>query len=271
MLTLLHISDLHFGPHYWTEAGEALLRTVAETQPDIIVASGDFTQRAKRRQYATAREFLGRLPPVPRVIVPGNHDVPLYRLHERLFSPYALYREYLENEADHSLSHPRAVIAALNTTSPLLRITNGRLRAESLEFCLQVFADAPSGAVRIVVAHHPFAPPPDDVGGEMMRGRPEALEVFADLGVELVLGGHLHRAYVGNSLDVCPEPQHQHGILLVQSGTSTSSRGRAAEQGKNSLNVIQIDENSIRITTHIRGDDGRFSPAARSLHPRASH
>lgn len=267
MLTLLHISDLHFGPHFRTEAGEALLRFAAETQPDIVVASGDFTQRAKRRQFAEAREFLSRLPPTPRVLLPGNHDVPLYRVHERLFTPYALYREYLESETDHSLTHPQAVIAAINTTSPLLRLTNGRLRTESLAYCRRVFTSAPAESVRIVAAHHPFAPPQDDLGGEMMRGRPQALEVFADLGVELVLGGHLHRSYIGSSLDVCPEPQHEHGILLVQAGTATSARGRATEQGKNSANVIQIDDTSIQVTTYIRGEDGRFSPVASSLHP----
>ncbi len=270
MLTLLHISDLHFGPHYLSEAGEALQRFAAELRPDIVVASGDFTQRAKRRQFAAAREFLSRLPDVPRLIVPGNHDVPLYRIHERIFSPYGLYRKYLENEADHALLHPRAVIAGLNTTSPLRRITNGRLRAESLAYCHQLFTDAPAGAVRIVVTHHPFAPPPDPLGGEMMRGVSNALETFAELGVELVLSGHLHRAYAVSSLDVCPDPQHTQGILVVQSGTTTSGRGRAAEKGKNSLNVIQIDEGSIRITPHLRGDDGRFSPVETSLHPRST-
>lgn len=269
MLTLLHISDLHFGPHYLSEAGESLQRFAAELRPDIVVASGDFTQRAKRRQFANAREFLGRLPDVPLVIVPGNHDIPLYRIHERLFSPYGLYRRYMENEGDHVLSHPRAVIAALNTTSPLRRITNGRIRAESLALCRRAFADAPAGAARIVVAHHPFAPPEDALGGEIMRGIPAALEVFAELGVELVLGGHLHRAYSISSLDVCPDPQHTQGVLLVQSGTTTSGRGRAGEKGKNSLNVIQIDGGSIRVTPHLRGEDGRFAPLAAALHPRA--
>ena len=103
-----------------------------------------------------------------------------------------------------------------------------------------------------------------------MRGVPAALDVFGELGVELVLGGHLHRAYSVGSLDVAPDPQHTQPILLVASGTTTSGRGRAAERGKNSLNVIQIDDGSIRVTPHIRGEDGRFAPAGTSLHPRST-
>jgi 3',5'-cyclic AMP phosphodiesterase CpdA len=83
-LTILHISDLHFGPFYVPAAGDALLRAVEGMQADVIVASGDFTQRAKPEQFAAARDFLAALPRVPLVVVPGNHDVPLYRVIERV-------------------------------------------------------------------------------------------------------------------------------------------------------------------------------------------
>jgi 3',5'-cyclic AMP phosphodiesterase CpdA len=77
MLTILHISDLHFGPPYVPAVGAALLRAAPRMQADLIVASGDFTQRAKPEQFAQARAFLDQLPKLPRVVVPGNHDVPL--------------------------------------------------------------------------------------------------------------------------------------------------------------------------------------------------
>ena len=85
-LTLLHISDLHFGPPFVPKVGETLLQKAAELHPDIVVISGDFTQRAKPEQFQAARDFLGRLPRVPHIVVPGNHDVPLYRVAERLLS-----------------------------------------------------------------------------------------------------------------------------------------------------------------------------------------
>src|SRR5689334_179320 len=88
LITLLHVSDLHFGPPYVTEVGEALQSFAAQLAPTAIIASGDFTQRAKAEQFAAARAFLDRLPRVPLVVTPGNHDVPLYRVAERLLDPY---------------------------------------------------------------------------------------------------------------------------------------------------------------------------------------
>ncbi|MBI3465342.1 MAG: metallophosphoesterase, partial [Planctomycetes bacterium] len=200
MLSLLHISDLHFGPHYLPDVGEAVLRAAVTLEPDIIVASGDFTQRAKPREYEAAQTFLARLPPVPLVVTPGNHDIPLYRVMERLFTPYDLYRQHISKDLDTVLRHPAAVIAAINSTSPLRAITNGRIRSRQLDFCSQAFAGASEQAVRIVVAHHHFAPAPDYEHSQTLPRAKRALDRFVDLRVDLILGGHLHRAYIGNSL-----------------------------------------------------------------------
>src|SRR5580658_2932184 len=161
MLTLLQISDLHFGPLYRPEVGEALLRAAADMHVDVIVASGDFTQRAKSDQFAAARAFLDRLPAVPQIVVPGNHDIPLYRVYERLLTPYALYRQYISPELDSVLVRDDATIVALNTTAPLRRITDGQIKPWQLDFARQAFRSTPAQAARIVVAHHHFAPAPD--------------------------------------------------------------------------------------------------------------
>ncbi len=215
MLTLLHISDLHFGPPYRADIGAALLAIAPRLEADLIVASGDFTQRARPEQFAAAREFLDRLPRLPTVVVPGNHDIPLYRVGERLFAPYALYRQYICPELDTVLRREDAVIVALNTTDPLRAITNGRIKPWQLDFCAEGFRDRPHGAAKIVVAHHHFAPAPDyDRRSDRTAGVKAALDRFTDLGVDLVLGGHLHRAYIGNSLDVYrqqrPHPRDHH-------------------------------------------------------------
>jgi 3',5'-cyclic AMP phosphodiesterase CpdA len=270
MLTILHISDLHFGPPYVPHVGEAVLRAARELSPRIIVASGDFTQRAKREQYAAARAFLARLPEVPIIVVPGNHDVPLYRVIERVFAPYALYREYIAHELDSVRRLDDAVIVALNSTAPLRAITNGRIDDWQLDFCARAFAGAPPDAARIVVAHHHFAPAPDYEGGDVMPRAKRAIDRFAALGVELILGGHLHRAYIGNSLDLYPGRDREHGIIIVQSGTSTSRRGRGREREKNSLNLVRIGEDGVRVTHYMYFDDVRgFAPISRHVFPRA--
>jgi len=271
MIRILHISDLHFGPHYLPKVGEALQRIAVELEPDVIVASGDFTQRAKAMQFAAAAEFLQRLPAAPRVVVPGNHDIPLYRVKERILEPYALYRKYISPELEGEWHPDGAVIVGLNTTNPLRAIVNGRIRSSHLERCRRAFEMAPAGAVRIVVAHHHFAPAPDYEGGQVMPRARSALDLFAELNVDLILGGHLHRAYIGSSLDVYPGRHREHGIIIVQAGTATSRRGRAREREKNTFNMVRVSEDSVRITHYMYFDelDG-FAPFSRHIFPRAS-
>jgi 3',5'-cyclic AMP phosphodiesterase CpdA len=269
MLTIFHISDIHFGSPYVPHVGESVIRAARELPIDVIVASGDFTQRAKRSEYAAAREFLDRLPRLPLVVVPGNHDVPLYRVFERIFSPYDLYREYISPDLDTVHRLDNAVIVALNSTAPLRHITNGRISRRQLEFCAEVFRDVPPGVARIVVAHHHFAPAPDYEGGEVMPQAKRAMDCFAELGVELVLGGHLHRAYIGNSLDVYPGRDRDRGLIIAQSGTTTSRRGRAREREKNSLNFIRMGEDRVRVTHYMYFDELLgFAPVSRHLFPR---
>lgn len=258
MLNLLHISDLHFGPPYVPEVGEALLQIIAELAPDALIMSGDFTQRAKRHQFEAAHAYLDRLPAIPRVAVPGNHDVPLLRIWERLWNPYGLYRQYIAEDLDTVLHLQDAVIIGLNSSRPCRAITNGRISTAQLQWCADVFADVPAERLRIVVAHHHFAPAPDYDHRSVMPTGKRALEVFTRLKVDLIMAGHQHRAYVGNSLDVYAGADREHGIIIVQCGTSTSRRGRAREREKNSFNWVQLTERSIRILHYMyftqRGD-----------------
>ncbi|QDU26503.1 phosphodiesterase YaeI [Anatilimnocola aggregata] len=270
MFNIMHISDLHFGPFFVPKVAESVLKSAAALKPDIIVASGDFSQRAKAAEFAAARKFLDKLPPVPLIVCPGNHDVPLYRVWERIFTPHALYQEHITAKLNEVYQLPHATIVSLDSTSPLRAITNGRIDQAQLDFAREAFAAAPADAVRIVVAHHHFAPAPDYERSSVMPRAKRAIDVFNDLNVELILGGHLHRAYVGNSLDLYPGKDRKHGIVIVQSGTTTSRRGRAREREKNSFNWIRVTEDSIRITHYMYFDDaGGFAPFSRHIYPRA--
>jgi hypothetical protein len=92
---------------------------------------------------------------------------------------------------------------------------------------------------------------------------------FIDLGVEMILGGHLHRGYIGNSLDIYPKANRHHGVIIVQCGTSTSRRGRAREREKNSFNLIKIDTELIHITHYMYFDDvACFEPISEYTFPR---
>lgn len=269
-MNILQISDLHFGPYYVQPVGDAMLRAAQELESDVIIVSGDFTQRAKAAEYEAAQQFLGKLPKRPTIVIPGNHDVPLYRVMERIFAPYKLYKEYISEQLDSVYRCEDAVIVALNSTAPLRAIVNGRIRQWQLDFVAKAFEGSAEGVLKIVVAHHHFAPAPDYEGGDVMPKAKRAIDCFTELKVDMVIGGHLHRAYIGNSLDIYPSEGRDHGIIIVQSGTTTSRRGRAREREKNSFNHIRIADNVVRVTHYMYFSDlGGFAPISRHLFPRA--
>ena len=270
-IKLLHISDLHFGPPYVPEVGEAALRIASKLNTDAVIISGDLTQRAKREQFVSAKQFLDRLPKSPQLVIPGNHDVPLYRIYDRLFRPLALYQEIITAELNPVLKIRGAVIAGLDSTAPRTAISNGQIFKWQLDACEQAFCDVPSDHARIVVAHHHFAPAPDYLHDSNMPKAKRAIERFADLKVDMILGGHLHRAYIGNSLDFYPGSHRDRGIIIAQCGTTTSRRGRGREREKNSLNQIEIWANKITITHYVYfHESGDFESISRHSFRRGS-
>ena len=96
MRTLVHLSDLHFG-RIDPQLLEPLATKIKEINPDVVAVSGDLTQRARSHQFREARVFLDTLPK-PQIVVPGNHDVPLYNVFSRFFSPLDKYRRYITED-----------------------------------------------------------------------------------------------------------------------------------------------------------------------------
>ena len=269
MTRILHLSDLHFGDPYLPRVGKAILRVAPRLDVDAIVISGDFTQRATPQQFEAARLFMDQLPDLPRLVIPGNHDIGLYRVWERIRRPYDNYRAHIHQDLDVKLTVGDVIFVGLNSTSPLKAITNGRIEKEQLDFSRRVFRSVPDHHAKIVVAHHHFTPAPDYLRDQVMPHAKRAIETFLDQGVEMIMGGHLHRAYIGNSLDFYPGSHRNHGIIVVQCGTSTSRRGRGRETEKNSFNLIEVQQDVFRITHYMffdRVDD--FVPQSQHRFPR---
>lgn len=266
---LLHVSDLHFGPRFLPHVSAGVVRAVRRLRPHAVVVTGDLTQRAKRPQFVAAAEFLRGLD-VPVVVTPGNHDVPLYRVWARFWTPYRLYRAHVHADLDSVVRLPGAVIVALNSTRSFT-FTNGRIRRWQLRFAEEAFRAAPPASARIVATHHHFAPPPDFEGGNVMPGAKRALRVFQACGVELILAGHMHRSYIGSSLDFFPERADGRGIVVIQCGTTTSSRGRGRERFRNTFNVIDVEEARLRITHCLWSSAaGEFLPVSEHVFPRGA-
>jgi 3',5'-cyclic AMP phosphodiesterase CpdA len=269
MLTLLHASDMHFGKPFNPRVAEVFKASIEEISPDLLVLSGDFTQRAKVREYQAARDFLDELPGIPVVVTPGNHDVPLYRVWERLLSPHKNYRRFISPELDSVTTVGEATVVSLDSSAPRTAIVNGHLSDRQLLFAAEAFGRAPKGGPRVVVAHHHLASAPDYESDQVLPGARRCLDAFGKMGVELILGGHLHRAYVADSRDVVQSENEGPGIVIVHSGTTTSRRGRARERNKNSFNLIGIAERQMAITHYLCADErGPFRPVGTHAFPR---
>ena len=271
-MKILHVSDLHFGKPYHPEVGQALVRIAPTLAPDLIVASGDFTQRAKVSEYEQARAFLDQLPDKPIVVVPGNHDVPLYRVWERLTQPLGNYRRHICEDLETVHDLDGAFVVGLDTTSPRRTISRGRITSKQVSWALEQFHGADPDDLKILVVHHHFVDAPDALRDRGMLGGEKAMRRLIEAGVDLILGGHLHRAYIGNSLDFFFEGPRDRGVILIQSGTTTSRRGRGREREKNSFNLLDVHEDWLEVTHFMFFEDVEaFGPMSRHVFPRDGH
>ena len=278
MARIIHLSDLHFGAHD-PQLVEAVEARIEEDKPDLVVISGDFTQRARTEQFSEACDFLTRLKDRGHevVAVPGNHDVPLYDVLRRFLSPLARYKRFIDDVLCPYIELPGVAVLGINTARSLT-FKDGRISREQMDFIRDSFAKADPAATKVLVTHHPmFALPVGDTGelGEAIGRQELALDAVSDAGVDLMLAGHNHRASTHSARDLVTRAG---GALVVQAGTATSTRTREEAQ---SFNRIAIDGREVTVVVqgwdgqqfvsataqkYLRGDDGwRLAGAEREL------
>jgi 3',5'-cyclic AMP phosphodiesterase CpdA len=245
MARILHLSDLHFGAHD-PRLVDAVEARVAETGADLVVISGDFTQRARTEQFKEACEFLTRLKDGGHEVlaVPGNHDVPLYDVLRRFLSPLTRYRRYINDELCPYHELGDAAVLGINTARSLT-FKDGHINEEQIAYIRDTFAKVRDDIPRILVTHHPlFALPVGDGPelGKAMDDQELALEAIAHAGVDLLLAGHNHRASTNLAADLVTRAG---SALVIQAGTATSTRVRDEEQ---SFNLIEIAPADVTVT-----------------------
>jgi 3',5'-cyclic AMP phosphodiesterase CpdA len=247
---------------------QGVLDLIERNRPDLVVVSGDLTQRAKPEQFRQARQFVDSMiaMKVPTLTVPGNHDVPLYRVWERIFNPFGCYKKYFSPELEPVYRDDDMLVVGINTAHGWT-IKDGRIRLRRLLEVEKLLRATPETVFKVVVAHHHMIPPPNFGTQRVLANAYEAIDLFSSAGVDLILSGHLHQAYIGNSEEFYPKGRPP--VVILHSGTTTSNRGRGGERERNTCNWIQFDGESL-VVSHYRWHHSleRFAEHSRHWYPR---
>jgi 3',5'-cyclic AMP phosphodiesterase CpdA len=229
---LLHLSDPHFGTER-PQVVEALVRFAHAQRPQVVVLSGDITQRARRAQFRAARAFVDRLGAPNVLAIAGNHDIPLFQLLGRAMTPYAGFlREFKELEP--VLDTPELLVVSVKTTRRY-RHKNGEVSKAQIDAVALRLRQAREAQLRIVVVHQPIEVLRAEDEHDRLRGHEAAARRWAEAGVDLVLGGHIHLPYVLPLHERLPGLARH--LWVVQAGTAVSWRVR--EGISNSVNLLR--------------------------------
>lgn len=252
MTRIAHISDLHF-PADETQVA-ALAASIEAAAPHAVVVTGDVTTRGRRHEFLLAREFIADLPG-EKLIVPGNHDIPVSAFAFRGYLPFRRFERFFPGQRAAVLSLADTAIVALNTaTAASARIdwSLGDAKPARIEQAARSLSAAPSGAVRIVACHHPLLRHERDPERSRTRGGPQAFEVLADAGMDALLHGHLHWT------DIVDVPWRDRTVRLIGANPALSDRERGSGTG---YNLIDIEGGRIAVAPQVWAD-GAFRALA---------
>lgn len=233
MTVVLQVSDPHFGTER-PKAMAALERLSAELRPDLLLVSGDITQRARAVEFARARAFFDQLGAPARLLVPGNHDIPLFDVFRRVFRPYARYHRAFGPALEGEFESEDLLILALDTTRRY-RHKNGEVSALQIERVAARLRTATPRQVRLIVVHQPVAVTKEVDVKNLLRGHEAAVSRWAEAGADAVLGGHIHLPYVLPLHETRPDLARP--MWAIQAGTALSHRLRGGIS--NSVNVLR--------------------------------
>lgn len=247
MKKLIHISDLHFGT-VEKKITRAIIEDIKKLNPDLLIVSGDLTQRARKNQFHQAKEFLDKLN-YKKLIIPGNHDIPLFNVFARFFRALTNYKNIITGDLSPFYRDETMAVLGINTARSLTW-KSGRISEEQIEVLEEKLCTIDNNIFKIIVTHHPFIPPPGGPGIKLVGRSAEALHIIDKCSVDLLLAGHLHQRYNG---DVRPfYPSQNSSIISVQAGTAISNRTR---EEPNAFNLIEAEKTYIRISVREWRED----------------
>jgi 3',5'-cyclic AMP phosphodiesterase CpdA len=251
-----HLSDLHFG-RISAPVLSPLAKSIEEANPDLVVVSGDLTQRARPAQFREARAFLDGLPGA-KLVVPGNHDVPLYDVYQRFFHPLGRYRRHFSAQTEPEYVDEEIAVIGVNTARSAV-IKGGRINARQVARMRARLCRVAPHVTKIVVTHHPFDLPAPHAERHLVGRAAMAMAELARLRADLLLAGHFHASHAGDTATRYRIPGF--AALVVQAGTATSTRSRGEA---NAFNVLRIEGGAVTVEQRVwTGSDFSVGTTAR--------
>jgi 3',5'-cyclic AMP phosphodiesterase CpdA len=215
-------------------------------------------------QFKAASAYLNRLRRAGHrlLLVPGNHDIPLYDLATRFMAPLQRYRRYIESTLCPWFENDDVAVLGLNTARSLT-IKDGRINHDQIALMHERFRAVPPHKTRILVTHHPLFAMPIGKGGELSEAvghHDDAVVAACEAGVHIALAGHFHRTYAEAARKMVEKAG---ASLVIQAGTATSTRLRNDEpqsfnwihtngSAELELQVIVWDGAGFQRADHIR-------------------
>lgn len=237
---LLQFSDVHFGVEH-ADACAAALDYAHAAAPDLVLVTGDVTQKGLTPEFAAAARWIAALPG-PVFVTVGNHDVPYYDVLARLFWPWRAFETIIGHPAhDHEHRGDGVMVRGVTTArgwQARLNWSKGAIDLDQTRRAAAALAAAPTGHLRILACHHPLiemagAP----MTGEVRRGD-RAARIFAEAGVDLIMTGHVHVPF---ALPI----QRGDGCSYAVGCGTLSRRERGAPP---SFNRVEWDAHAITVT-----------------------
>lgn len=235
MAKIIHLSDLHFGTER-SGVVPTLIEEIHRLQPDIVVISGDLTQRARQRQYRLAQSFLKEVSRYQLLCVPGNHDISLYNLFERLFFTFRKYKKWITPHLCSSIVYNNVALLGINSVTPY-KPMGGYVSKQQLELVVNFFQKQPVDKIKIVVMHHNLI---RSERHKIINASEDIIKVFAECNINLVLSGHIHYACI----ELLKRNFLKKNMYIITAGTATSTRTIAP----NSFNILECKESQFTLT-----------------------
>jgi len=257
---ILHVSDLHFGARDDPILERGLSSLIERVAPELVIASGDLTNRGRRDQHERAAAFLRRLG-IPVLAIPGNHDIP-YTFPARFTTTWAEFDRQWETTEPEYVGEGAHVVG-LNSVRPW-RHQSGGISEGQLTRATTKLRHAAADKLRVVAMHHQMVGAPWRTRKKPVARRTHVLARLVDCGAELIVGGHIHQGTVSERHEFEVITGDARGVVVSIAPGLGQPRPERRGEARGCV-VYRATDDTLTVDTYIWRDDDWGLTAVRTF------